>query len=723
MSLGDDAVMSGPGVAGVWAALGERLDPVAVRPRLADGVETNTIEVAGAEPYTVVRDPGGMSYYRLEAPEAALLALMDGSRTVGDLVVAQFRRSGRLDVDQVGDLVRGLHEGGYLSEPYVDAIGALTRAVHPPDRSWRARAGRAVSELDVSWSGADPFVRWAYGHGMRHAFSRAGALAAGLVAVAGMAAFWSVGSARGFEVSVQQVGFGLVMLFVLDMLLVFIHEFGHAVTLIHYGRRVNGAGFRLYFGTPAFYIESSDVLMLDRRRRMVQSFAGPGFEMVATGVAALLLLVVPEGAIESTLYRFVVLNYFVLLLNLVPFLELDGYFIASDALRLPDLRPRSLAFVRHDLWRKLRRRERFDRADLGLGLYGVAGVAFTVLTLFTAAFFWEKTFGDFVSRLIGAGPLGIAGLVAVVVVLAGPAVRGAGQAVRALSRSGRRQWGRLRFRTQRPWRVEAARLLDAQAVFDDLPGDLLGDLAGRVQLRAVGAGTTVVRQGDRADRYYLVRRGTLDVIDEGDHAGQASRVIRTLGPGDAFGELALATRAARSATVRATTEAQLFVIDGGTFDRLLADHLEIPDLEPTFEAVAELRALGPFAHLGVEDLVALRDRGGWVDGAAGDDVVTQGDAGDAFYVVGAGRLEVIEDGRRVRELGPGEPFGEIALLLDVPRTATVRALTPTRLFRLDRDGFDDLVRHSFRTGTLASIRPTRPPVAPLTTARPPPGTA
>ena len=50
----------------------------------------------------------------------------------------------------------------------------------------------------------------------------------------------------------------------------------------------------------------------------------------------------------------------------------------------------------------------------------------------------------------------------------------------------------------------------------------------------------------------------------------------------------------------------------------------------------------------------------------------------------------------VATLGPGEHFGEIALIEHVPRTATVAARTPVRAFRLDRDGFDELVAGSFR---------------------------
>ena len=64
---------------------------------------------------------------------------------------------------------------------------------------------------------------------------------------------------------------------------------------------------------------------------------------------------------------------------------------------------------------------------------------------------------------------------------------------------------------------------------------------------------------------------------------------------------------------------------------------------------------------------------------AGEAVFHQGDPGDRFYVVVSGTAEVVGDGRPVASLGPGESFGEIALLRRVPRTATVRAVTDLRL--------------------------------------------
>ena len=72
---------------------------------------------------------------------------------------------------------------------------------------------------------------------------------------------------------------------------------------------------------------------------------------------------------------------------------------------------------------------------------------------------------------------------------------------------------------------------------------------------------------------------------------------------------------------------------------------------------------------------------------SGKVLIRQGDVGELFYVIVQGEAEVTRDGKHLRNLGPGAYVGEIALLRDVPRTATVVATTPLRLLALQREPF------------------------------------
>lgn len=90
-----------------------------------------------------------------------------------------------------------------------------------------------------------------------------------------------------------------------------------------------------------------------------------------------------------------------------------------------------------------------------------------------------------------------------------------------------------------------------------------------------------------------------------------------------------------------------------------------------------------------------------IEFAPGEDVIVQGQRGDRFFLIESGEVEVFENGEFRRKEGPGESFGEIALLHDVARTATVRTTEPTRLLALDREQFLTAVTGHRRSNQLA----------------------
>jgi CRP-like cAMP-binding protein len=100
-----------------------------------------------------------------------------------------------------------------------------------------------------------------------------------------------------------------------------------------------------------------------------------------------------------------------------------------------------------------------------------------------------------------------------------------------------------------------------------------------------------------------------------------------------------------------------------------------------------LRASPLFAPLSAPVLEALAASLQPETHAAGSEVVRQGDRGDRYFLLASGAVRVDIDGHLVQTLGPGDGFGEIALLRDVPRTATVRAIDDVEVFSLARVPF------------------------------------
>jgi len=109
------------------------------------------------------------------------------------------------------------------------------------------------------------------------------------------------------------------------------------------------------------------------------------------------------------------------------------------------------------------------------------------------------------------------------------------------------------------------------------------------------------------------------------------------------------------------------------------------------EGLGLLRQLSLFAPLELKSLELVASRLVRVEVAAGEVVIREGEEGDRFYVIESGRATASYRGELLRSMGPGDPFGEIALLRDVPRTATVTADEPMVLLALDRQLFLDAV--------------------------------
>jgi MFS family permease len=106
-------------------------------------------------------------------------------------------------------------------------------------------------------------------------------------------------------------------------------------------------------------------------------------------------------------------------------------------------------------------------------------------------------------------------------------------------------------------------------IFAGVPPDRIERIMARGRVVPVGAGTVVMRQGEPAERFEVILEGAFDVTQAGTRSGETLR-LRTMGPDEVFGEIGLLNRAARSATVTASTDGRLFELDGSDFLELVS---------------------------------------------------------------------------------------------------------------------------------------------------------
>eukprot|EP01137_Pigoraptor_chileana_P004770 Opistho-2@46876 len=220
-------------------------------------------------------------------------------------------------------------------------------------------------------------------------------------------------------------------------------------------------------------------------------------------------------------------------------------------------------------------------------------------------------------------------------------------------------------------------------LFRNLDEDQRKDVADAMFERKVTAGEVIIQQGDEGDNFYVVDSGSFDVFVDG-------RKVLQITDGGSFGELALMYNAPRAATVKAVSDSVLWAVDRMTFRRILMDTTSTKRrlYESFLSTVPILESLTPHERCKVAD--ALEP----VTFNAGEVIIRQGDNdNDRFYIVESGKCVVKKqfpdkkEAVEVMKLGRGGYFGEIALLTDQPRAATVIALDTVKCVVLDRASF------------------------------------
>ena len=248
--------------------------------------------------------------------------------------------------------------------------------------------------------------------------------------------------------------------------------------------------------------------------------------------------------------------------------------------------------------------------------------------------------------------------------------------------------------------AQPAGLVEEQvlASYPCLDDPIVKQALAEAQTRQFPAGAEIIREGDAADAFYMLLRGSTVVTRATQGAPQ---VLAQLREGDYFGEIGLLQDIPRTATVTAGDEGvETLVISRDAFLRVVAaSDLVSEDLARIMrKRVATRRLLDAWPSLSLESLERVMTGFTSHSYPAGEVIIREGDEANHFFILTEGEVVVSRQARtgneeEVARLHPGEYFGEMGLLYRAPRkaTVTVAGSGPAKVLMTDQDGFHKLL--------------------------------
>jgi putative peptide zinc metalloprotease protein len=309
-------------------------------PRLRSGYAVKRLNASEGDQRWVLHELRGDRFLRLSA-EGELLELLDGRRTVAELMAEAELRIGAAGPARLAGMLAELAERGLLAGAEGAAGAEGPTLPDAPPRRWLGVRERA-------WPGAPRFVAGVYARGGAALFTPVTLTLLAVLATTGLATFGYlvVGRYGTPFVVASHLGIGGIVFIVGRVALASIHELAHALTMAHFGRRVGRAGFKLVLIFPYVFVDTSEAWFLPRRRRIAVSAAGPASDAALGGLFAWVCLLLAPGAVRDIAFQLAFGAYVASLVNLNPFVERDGYHVLSDVLREPSLRRRARAELR-----------------------------------------------------------------------------------------------------------------------------------------------------------------------------------------------------------------------------------------------------------------------------------------------------------------------------------------------------------------------------------------
>jgi multidrug resistance efflux pump len=288
----------------------------------------------------IIKDPVSRRFYRFSTVQASVLEHLDGKTEPSAiaLAVSQKHKTEVLET-QIQEFIGKLRTLLLLDHPYCWA--QLESAIKTRHKSFASLLSIKVHAFnpDRLLTFLEQKLRFCFSTSF-NAFALISIVFAFILTIANSESLLlSIGSLLSL--------YSLPLLIVVVFTVVTVHEFGHGLTLKHFGGKVEEMGFMLIYFMPAFYCNVSDAWMLKKRERLLVSLAGGYVQTILWALAAFAWRILAPETLASQICTIVIaFSGIQTLLNLNPLIRLDGYYMLSDYLEISNLRPKSLDYLK-----------------------------------------------------------------------------------------------------------------------------------------------------------------------------------------------------------------------------------------------------------------------------------------------------------------------------------------------------------------------------------------
>jgi putative peptide zinc metalloprotease protein len=359
------------------------------RPRLRRELTWKRFVVEGHDSY-IFKNEITQEYLKLDPISGMLAEQMDGHRTRRDLLAYAWETwpGINFDEDYIADLLADFKRMKFLDDPFETNAMVTARAAQQRGKI-NAAMFRNLLQIQMGAINPDRFLTRTYPR-VRWFFTPA-AVALG-VALFIASIYWiylnrdNVAGANYIALAAGRGFTGFACVWLSTILVMFVHEFGHAYAVKHHGGKVDTIGFMLMFGLVAMYCDTSDAhLFSNRVHRMQVALAGTytGFYLMPLSVG-LWWITPPDQVLNYFAYCMIVfLGVTTVVFNYNPLIKLDGYFVLADMLDMPGLQEDAWAYLGY-LVRRYVLRVQVECPVVGrrrkqiLVLYGVLSLAYTI---------------------------------------------------------------------------------------------------------------------------------------------------------------------------------------------------------------------------------------------------------------------------------------------------------------------------------------------------------